>query len=137
MIVESQIDDLDIGWCDLRSVSVSVIKQLVMMKRLEIYGGELTKDQRVVLFNSIRQSPQLKHLTLDWSHLVDDPATVANSLSKLESVMLHCAPHTLLTKLAEKIQSGSSNLKELRLRGFVSEEVEKIFQESLKFIQEF
>ena len=69
---------------------------------------------------------------------MDDPATVANSLSKLESVMLHCAPHTLLTKLAEKIQSGSSNLKELRLRGVVvSEEVEKIFQESLKFIQEF
>ena len=74
---------------------------------------------------------------------MDDPATEANSLSKLESVMLHCARyyvimHTLLTKLAEKIQSGSSNLKELRLRGVVvSEEVEKIFQESLKFIQEF
>ena len=146
MIVQTQVDDLDIGWrwFDLRSVSDTVIQQLVMsMKRLEISCWGLTEDQRVVLFNSISQSPQLvtlklhhayypdlsklfnhllvtdqprlKHLTLVWSYLYKyDPATLAHSLSKLESVDMtdSFAPPALLPMLAEKIKSGSSNLKD-------------------------
>ena len=163
------MDDLHIGWrwFDLSRVSVTVIQQLVMrMKRLDMRGCRLTDHQEVVMFNSIRQSPQLvslklhavypqlsglfnylmetdkptlKHLTIYSSQLEwYDPATVANSLSKLESVnMIGWVPPAMLTMLAEKIQSGSRNLKELRLDCDVSEEVKKIFQESLKFIQEF
>ena len=165
MIVESQIDDLHIRTCKLRRVSVSVIKQLVMrMKRLEISCWGLTKDDRVVVINSIRQSPQLVSLKLHNAHYLQlsglfnylmetdqptlkhltitalqryDPATVATSLSKLESVVMYgFVPPAILTMLAEKLQSGSRNLKELRLDCDVSEEVKKIFQESLKFIQE-
>ena len=100
-------------------VSDTGIQKLVMrMKRLEI-KCRLTEDQKVVLFNSIRQSPQLKHLILDWSLLVDDPATVANSLSKLESVnMSQCnVPPMIVTMLATNLQSGSSALKKIRLGG--------------------
>ena len=93
------------------------------------------------LLNANQPRPRLKHLNIGLSDLMMyDPPTVANSLSKLESVNLsHCiVPPMTLTMLATNLQSGSSALKELRLGGVdVSEDCMKIFQNSLdKFIND-
>ena len=90
------------------------------------------------LFNHLltTDQPRLKHLNIGFSDLMlYDPPTVANSLSKLESVnMSQCnVPPMIVTMLATNLQSGSSALKTIRLGGVdVSEDCKKIFQDSLQ-----